>query len=62
MTPNQQQTVNHLIADGFHIVLTAKDIVRLTKGADKRLVRQDGSVKRANHVERSNVTVLRGCV
>lgn len=24
----------------------------MTKGADKRLVRADGSVKRANHVER----------
>ncbi len=25
--------------------------IAMTKGADKRLVRADGSVKRANHVE-----------
>ena len=62
MTPTQQQTVNHLIADGFHIVLQAKDIVRLTKGADKRVVQADGTQKRGWHVEPTNVTVVLGCV
>lgn len=52
MTPLQRSTVQTLQAEGFQIVLQAKDIVRMTKGADKRLVRADGSVKRANHVER----------
>jgi hypothetical protein len=52
MTPIQRDTVNQLVADGFQVVLAASDIVRLTKGADKRLVRADGSVKRANHFER----------
>ena len=52
MTPEQKFTVDTLRAIGFHIVLQAKDIVRMTKGADKRLVRADGSVMRANHIER----------
>lgn len=52
MTPIQRKTVTDLQAEGFQIVLQAKDIVRMTKGADKRLVRADGSQKRANHIWR----------
>ena len=52
MTPIQQITVAKLQSQGFQIVENCTDIVRLTKGADKRLVRADGSQKRANHVER----------
>ena len=52
MTPVQRKTVNELVADGFRVVLAAREIVRLTKGADKRLVRADGSQKRAQHFER----------
>lgn len=51
MTPIQRKTVTDLQAIGFQIVLQAKDIVRMTKGADKRLVRADGSQKRAQHFE-----------
>jgi len=51
MTPLQRVTVNQLVADGFKVVETCRDIIRLTKGADARLVRSDGSQKRANHVE-----------
>ena len=51
MTPLQLATVNQLVADGFKVVETCRDIIRLTKGADARLVRQDGSQKRANHLE-----------
>lgn len=53
MTPIQRKTVNALVADGFRVVLAAKEVVRLTKGADRRVVMQDGSQKRANHVERA---------
>lgn len=49
MTP-QDQVVTDLIAEGFEVVERNKTIVRLTKGADARLVRQDGTQKRANHV------------
>ena len=51
MTPLQRATVAHLKADGFRVVETCSDIVRLTKGADARLVRQDGTQKRAHHTE-----------
>lgn len=51
MTPIQRATVNQLVAYGFKVVETCRDIIRLTKGADARLVRPDGSQKRANHVE-----------
>ncbi|UHC82268.1 hypothetical protein LS633_00370 [Pseudomonas sp. NIBR-H-19] len=52
MTPLQRSTVQTLQAEGFQIVENCTDIVRLTKGADKRLVRADGSQMRANHIER----------
>lgn len=51
MTPLQRATVNQLVANGFKVVETCRDIIRLTKGADARLVRQDGSQRRAHHVE-----------
>lgn len=49
MTP-QDQAVANLVAEGFQVVERNKTIVRLTKGPDARLVRQDGTVKRAQHV------------
>jgi hypothetical protein len=49
MTP-QDKAVSDLVADGFQVVQRNGDIVRLTKGADARLVRKDGTTKRANHV------------
>jgi len=55
----QQQTVNELLSDGFQIIPTASDMILLTRGADSRFVRQDGSQKRA---DKTNVTVLMGCV
>lgn len=49
MTP-QDKVVSDLVAEGFQIVQHHGDIVRLTKGSDARLVRQDGTIKRAQHV------------
>lgn len=46
----QEKAVANLVAEGFQVVEINKTIVRLTKGPDARLVRQDGTVKRANHV------------
>ncbi len=51
MTPKQRFTVETLQACGFRIVEKSSDIVRLSKGADNRLVRADGAQKRANHKE-----------
>lgn len=50
MTPAQQQTVSSLRAEGFTVIAKAREIVRLTKGADKRVVMQDGSQRRGHHV------------
>jgi hypothetical protein len=49
MTPNQTQTVEALRAEGFVVSSKNHEIVRLTKGADKRIVMPDGSQKRAYH-------------
>ncbi len=46
----QDKVVASLVAEGFQIVEKNRSIVRLTKGSDARLVRQDGAQKRANHV------------
>jgi hypothetical protein len=54
MTPKQRFTVETLQACGFLIVEKCSDIVPLSKGADKRLVRADGSQRRANHGERDS--------
>jgi len=63
MTTQQQQTVNELVADGFQIIPTASDMILLTRGADSRFVRQDGSQKRAQVGDGSvNVNLVWGCV
>lgn len=51
MTPLQRSTVQTLQAEGFQVIVQAKEIVRLTKGADRRVVMQDGSQRRGNHNE-----------
>lgn len=49
MTPAQYKTVEALKAEGFTISAEGKDVVRLARGADKRIVMADGSQKRAHH-------------
>lgn len=51
MTPAQRATVSQLKADGFEVIATTVEVVRVTKGEDRRIVFPDGSQKRANHVE-----------
>lgn len=49
MSPAQAKTVEQLKADGFVVSTKSAEIVRMTKGADKRIVMADGTQKRANH-------------
>lgn len=49
MTPLQQKAVNALLAEGFEISAQNHEIVRLAKGADKRIVMPNGTTKRAHH-------------
>lgn len=51
MTPEQKATVATLKAEGFSVIVEGKDIVRVTRGADRRVVMADGSQKRGYHVE-----------
>lgn len=48
MTPAQIKTVNDLKRQGFHFVLEAKGIVRMSKFNDKRVIFEDGSMKRGH--------------
>ena len=57
MTPSQQKTIDALNSEGFQVSRNHHDMVLMAKGADHRLVRHDGSQRRA-----SNVRVIRGCV
>lgn len=51
MTPAQRSTVNELKADGFELITETPEIVRMTKGADKRVVMADGTQKRGYHYD-----------
>lgn len=47
MTAAQLKTIAELSTTGFVITRSTGDMVRMKKGADERLVRTDGSQKRA---------------
>lgn len=49
MTPAQTQTVQQLRDEGFLVSSKNNEIVRLTRGADKRIVMADCTQKRAHH-------------
>jgi ribosomal protein L32 len=51
MTSNQRRTVDQLKSEGFEVIASSKEIVRLTRGADRRVVMADGSQKRGHHVD-----------
>lgn len=52
MNPAQTATVEPLRRAGFAIVVEADEIVRVTRGADKRVIFKDGSQKRGHHTAR----------
>jgi hypothetical protein len=47
MTPAQKSKVSELQLQGFSITAKYKDFIAMQKGADNRLIRTDGSQKRA---------------
>lgn len=51
MTPAQEITVARLKREGFEQIVEGREIIRMTKGADRRVVMSDGSQKRGHHVE-----------
>jgi hypothetical protein len=50
MTPAQKDTVARLKAEGFELIVEA-GVVRVTRGADRRIIFEDGSQKRGHHVD-----------
>ena len=47
--------------EGFAVVLEAKEIVRVTRNGDNRVLMRDGSQKRGHHVDCARArTYLRG--
>jgi exopolyphosphatase/pppGpp-phosphohydrolase len=55
MTEAQRLTVARLVSRGFEISSRSKEIVRLSKGADKQVVLSDGTIKRGHHVHYQSV-------
>jgi hypothetical protein len=52
MTPAQTAIVEPLRRAGFEVVVECDDIIRVTRGADKRVIFKDGSQKRGHHTAR----------
>lgn len=51
MTPAQQATVTQLLAQGFEQILESREIVRMTRAGDRRVVFGDGTQKRGHHID-----------
>lgn len=51
MTPAQQKTVDTLAAEGFQVVVEGREVVRVIRGADRRVVMADGTQKRGYHYD-----------
>lgn len=49
MTPAQTAIVEPLRRAGFSVIVEADEVVRVTRGADKRVIFKDGSQKRGHH-------------
>lgn len=51
MTQAMERTVNQLKLEGFQVIASAKEIVRMTRGADRWVVMADGSQRRGHHLD-----------
>ena len=51
MSPAQEKAVSEMRRLGFEVIVDAGEVVRITKGADKRVVMPDGTQKRGHHVD-----------
>lgn len=51
MSQAMERTVNQLKLEGFQVIASAKEVVRMTRGADRRVVMSDGSQRRGHHID-----------
>jgi 2-oxoglutarate dehydrogenase complex dehydrogenase (E1) component-like enzyme len=58
MNTAQRMAVASLVRDGFKVTAKGQDVVRVTNGADKRIVLPCGLVKRANHIHYQERKIL----
>lgn len=55
MTPAQQRTLQLLRREAFTVVCEGRDIVRVTRNGDNRVILRDGTQKRGHHVDFAQV-------
>lgn len=55
MTPAQQRIVQQLQREQFKVVCEGREIVRVTRNGDNRVILRDGSQKRGHHVDFAQV-------
>jgi len=55
MTPAQRITLQQLEREGFRQVVEGREIVRVTRNGDNRVILRDGSQKRGHHVDFAQV-------
>lgn len=55
MTPAQRATLQRLGREGFSLVVEGRDIVRVTRNGDNRVIMRDGTQKRGHHIDLAQV-------
>lgn len=55
MTPAQRDTLNRLQRERFTVVCEGRDIVRVTRNGDHRVIMRDGTQKRGHHIDFAQV-------
>lgn len=55
MTPAQQRTLQQLQRQNFKVICRSRDIIRVTRNGDNRVIMRDGTQKRGHHVDFAQV-------
>lgn len=55
MTPAQVRTLQQLERQGFRKLAEGREIVRVTRNGDNRVIMRDGTQKRGHHVDFAQV-------
>lgn len=55
MTPAQERTLQLLQREQFTLVCEGREIVRVTRNGDNRVIMRDGTQKRGHHVDFAQV-------